>query len=504
VAVVRQDGSLEFWQEGQKVKTLLQSRVSLRSRVLTTIYPPQTVCFPGPWLAARGDLETTVYLWRLGEQGPADEPIIKTLPPGAPSGTRLVLDGTWLFVPAGLDGRARILDLGENADELPEAILRKPEGTARYIDAAAVHGGRLLLACSDGRLELWERPFKKEPIVLRERLMMPDSSDSASATGPFLDLAPAVLDPALERVAFVDPRGAIQLWDLAAQPAHRDLPDSAGLLGGPMVDPSKINAILAFSQDGRWLLGSRSDGRFRLWELDRQPVGLRVELRGLDLKYFGLSLVVNSRRDRAAIISPDGNVQVWDLDSPHTGSVSFHQNPIYQTVYPALGTTVQAIAFGGLDDASSGRWLMTFSQNGGARKWTLMPEALRAAAGRAVGRNLTRAEWEQYLTGQPYQGTIGGLPPSPVVFSPNAVIAAWMPMPQGVHTTSGVSIASSAPGAPVYYVPSAPPPSAPPPAFSVTVASLAPGTAEFPAAAYRVILKTPTTMMQTTMPGPPQ
>jgi hypothetical protein len=46
----------------------------------------------------------------------------------------------------------------------------------------------------------------------------------------------------------------------------------------------------------------------------------------------------------------------------------------------------------------------------GVLEWTLDPEALAAAACQLAGRNLTRAEWATYMTGEPYEQTCAAYP----------------------------------------------------------------------------------------------
>jgi WD40 repeat protein len=452
VAVLRTNVSIDYWQQGWEKLQPLGSRASVNA------VASGTLSFRGQWLTALSHDQDYACLWRLGAQGPAATPRTRLVPENAPAGTRLVLDGTWLIDPSPPDGPTRILDLGTDAVDPPEFNLPKLEGSARYLDAAAVDGGRLLLAGSDGRLELWERPFR-QPISLRGSRTFPDSIDSASPS-PALLAVPAVLDPSLKRVAFMDETGAIRLWDLAGQPTPCpvELPDSAGLSIEASGDRLITTVIFAFSQDGRWLLGSRGDDRFRLWDLDRKPVAKPVELRGLEQTSFDLQLVVSSRRDRAADanLDLDGNVRVWSLDSPGTGPVSFRPTPSNAVIYPPTllswpyGRPVWAIAFG--DDGRDREWLMTFSPGGDAWKWTLFPDDLRAVAGRAVGRNLTLAEWEQFLTDQPYRPTISSLPEAPVGFSVLFPSSSFAPPPQPTYAPPPLGYwAPAPPSLPVYY-----------------------------------------------------
>jgi WD40 repeat protein len=60
--------------------------------------------------------------------------------------------------------------------------------------------------------------------------------------------------------------------------------------------------------------------------------------------------------------------------------------------------------------SSDNRWLVTGSWDNTARLWGLHLDELIDLACRTAGRNLTRAEWEQYFPGQDYRKTCEHLP----------------------------------------------------------------------------------------------
>jgi WD40 repeat protein len=53
-------------------------------------------------------------------------------------------------------------------------------------------------------------------------------------------------------------------------------------------------------------------------------------------------------------------------------------------------------------------WLVTGSADHTARLWDLRIDELVAEACRVAGRNLTQAEWQQYLPGEAYRKTCPG------------------------------------------------------------------------------------------------
>ncbi len=66
---------------------------------------------------------------------------------------------------------------------------------------------------------------------------------------------------------------------------------------------------------------------------------------------------------------------------------------------------VYALAF-----SPDGRWLASGGCVGEARLWRVRSDDLVDLACQLAGRNLTRAEWEEALGGEPYRATCPGWP----------------------------------------------------------------------------------------------
>jgi len=94
--------------------------------------------------------------------------------------------------------------------------------------------------------------------------------------------------------------------------------------------------------------------------------------------------------------SGDGTVHVWDSSTGKEISRATHRN------------RVTSVGF-----SEDGKFVVSKSDDGDVRMWLYRPEDLIADACARVSRNLTRAEWVQYLGDESYQPTCPNLPMEP-------------------------------------------------------------------------------------------
>jgi WD40 repeat protein len=124
-----------------------------------------------------------------------------------------------------------------------------------------------------------------------------------------------------------------------------------------------------------------TDGNLLLWDprsraLDGGPLlGTSGAFRRVTISPDGRAL---------AATSDDGTVSLWDLASRR------------QVGGPLAGHT--DLAFGGAF-VDGGNTLVTSSWDGSLIFWDLRPASWEAKACAQAGRNLTRAEWDQFVVG---------------------------------------------------------------------------------------------------------
>jgi class 3 adenylate cyclase/WD40 repeat protein len=120
--------------------------------------------------------------------------------------------------------------------------------------------------------------------------------------------------------------------------------------------------------------------------VDGEPLsGGGTQLQGVDVSPDGSRIVATTR---------DGAVRIWDRATR-------------RSIGPPLAAhDVQALGIAFLDDHR----LMTGGYDGSVVSWDLEPSSWLATACRLAGRDLTEAEWRQYLPDRPYRRTCAGVP----------------------------------------------------------------------------------------------
>jgi hypothetical protein len=174
----------------------------------------------------------------------------------------------------------------------------------------------------------------------------------------------------------------IILWDVATRQP----------LGAPLTGHKKGATSVAFNPDGKTLASGSGDETVILWDLaTRQPLG--PPLTGH--KGLAESVAFNPDGKTLASGSGDETVILWDLATrqplglPLTG----HKGSVRSVAFSPDGKT---LASGGADAT--------------VILWDVDPASWAERACRTANRNMTIAEWRQYLGDEPYRKTCPNLP----------------------------------------------------------------------------------------------
>lgn len=317
----------------------------------------------------------TARVWSLEAADPAAAPTVLCGHRDAVTSLVASADGRWLASIGG-DGTARLWDLGALEPLLPTAGRAAP----------------VLVAALD---ETTCRRLTRDGETMEARAVAPPTTRSLQAKeGEVTAVAfvPAVEPGGTGALVVGDSGGYLSVWRLDGGGASGD-----GGTGKPRSFHGRQGAItdIAASADGRWLAVAGEDDTAHLIDL-ADPANPRV----LVLRYHRdmvIALAFSPDGRWLATGSADGEARLWDLEA---------ENPAASpgVLYGHEGA-VTAVVF-----SPDGSWLATGSRDHHVRAWStylwsLGEEKLVALACQVAGRNLTEAEWEQYLPGHPYHRT---------------------------------------------------------------------------------------------------
>lgn len=362
----------------------------------------QAVAFghDGRRLASAGS-DGTVRLWRVGRAVPLAASIAPRRT-GA-KGVAVSADGTTV-ASAKADGTVMLTDTsdGRHSRSL-ESGHRRPIGkVALSRDAGVVasvdSGGTIEVrdAANGHRLGPPLRHIGRDVLVALGRhasVLASAGWDGAlrlwqvGRRGPSQELARADLTPVTALafspsgrvLASADLSGRIRLWTVASKrPLGRQFGrDTGGWVGA-----------LAFSNDGTQLASGDREGMVELWDVaTRRPLGPPFVAHQTDV----VAIAFSPDRQTLATGDAHGNVRLMDLDSrrPLGRPMTAHRSAVSSLTFDANGALVSADAEG-----NALRWDRILISDD-VYEWS-------ERVCRLAGRSLSRAEWRQYLPGEPY------------------------------------------------------------------------------------------------------
>jgi WD40 repeat protein len=161
-------------------------------------------------------------------------------------------------------------------------------------------------------------------------------------------------------------------------------------------------ADIAFSPDGNLVVTAGHDGDLALWDArTRQPTGTSIAAGTGPLGHVAFS----PDGSTIAALSQSGVLTLWDVATrQQIGRPITAHTDEYVSDNSGPASSLPGLAY--LDDNT----VVTSSPDGSLTFWDLRPSSWERAACDSAGRNLTQAEWRQYVGDRPYEQTCAQWP----------------------------------------------------------------------------------------------
>lgn len=312
-----------------------------------------------------------VQLWDVatprspGRAGPA----MRT-PPGMPAYAAVAaIDPAGTTVAVGTrTGPIQLWNVTDRAHPTPGRLLHGP--TDLIESAAFSPDGHLLAAAGDdGKVYVWSTSAATDTPVA-----------ALAASGQILAITFSAVGHLL---ASADTNGHARVWDLTdARHPVADGPPLGGFQG--------YAYSVAFTPDGHTLAVGSADTTIRFWDLTNrghpQPVG--EVLRGPTSYVYWLAYSPDGHHLAAAVA--DGTLWIWQTDR--------HNTPVVYATLTRQRAALYTVAY-----THDGRILEAAGADGTTRLWDPDPEHAASWICATAGTPITKAEWQLYIPGAPYQ-----------------------------------------------------------------------------------------------------
>jgi WD40 repeat protein/DNA-binding SARP family transcriptional activator len=322
----------------------------------------------GATLASAGP-DGTVRLWDVSARRPLGEPLRGHT--GEVNGVGFNRDGTAL-ASAGEDGTIRLWDVAARRQLDPP--LRGHTGPVSSV-AFSHDGATMASAGFDKTVRLWD-------VAGRRPLGQPLKGHTGDVWG-------VALSPDGARLASAGEDRTVRLWDVAARrPLGQPLKGHTGGVRG-----------VAFSPDGARLASAGIDGTVRLWDVAaRRQLG--PPLKGHTGPVSSVAFTPDGTTLASAGSDTDGTLRFWDLATRRPLGQPLTAGYTTSVAFSPDGTTLASAP--AVDNETVWLWDPTL--------WSNDRRTLHRRVCETVQRNLSHAEWAQFLPRDPYHQTCGPLP----------------------------------------------------------------------------------------------
>jgi WD40 repeat protein len=269
--------------------------------------------------------------------------------------------GGHLLASGAIDGTVTLWNVDR---QIQVGTLTNPvaRGLARLVMSVAFSPkGRMLAAgLLDGTITLWDVERQVPLGTLRS---------------PVKSISNIVFSPDGRTLASVSDSGTVVLWDISRRVAVRTLPGAA-----------KEGTGIAFSPDGT-TLAFGDENTILLWDIRHN-----ARLGALTGQTTAVTSVAFSPDGHTlASGSNGGAVMLWDVDRrTQIGVLTGHTRPVESVAFSPDGHT--------LASAGDDKTVML---------WQISPSQWIQQLCRIVARDLSRAEWDEFLPGQPHRHACG-------------------------------------------------------------------------------------------------
>lgn len=437
------DGTVRIWNVDEPINEPI-TLTGHEASILNVVYSTD-----GRWLAS-GGIDGKVWIWNVKYED--SEPLVLSEEEGDVSSLAYSPNGQWLAL-GGSKGEVRIWNVSDRDSEplvlknyvnknsiydlfynsegnrLVSASLdnsvqiwnvtgvdTKTVFFKRFRDivtsiAYSHDGSKLAIGSRDGTIRVWNVEGRdRKPHVLKghsdvvtQLVFSPDDQQLASGSddatlriwnvdnreGKALvfrehesEITTLAYSPNGDKLASGSLDGTIRIWN------YKNTTDVSFVL----IKQQHISTTLTYNSSGSWLASGSRDGVIRIWNIDDAKNNPRV-LRGHE-DYVN-TLIFKPDDSRLASGSDDGTIRIWNVNDRGNESIILraHEGRIVTLEYSPDGTR-----------------LVSASKDGTVRIWrTNVQEIIDIACG-VAGRNLTQAEWNQYIGDEPYRQTCDHFP----------------------------------------------------------------------------------------------